>query len=110
MKFKNSLKFTAVSSKVIMTIVILLFVLFIVQIITIEVGYEIYRMSSTENVKKEAVEAQKQLSETEKQLERIRDSSKVYSSDGTLLQVYDTSEHLLRYGRRANREKDNLQI
>jgi len=110
MKFKNSLKYTAVSSKVIMTIMVFLFVLFILQIITIEVSREIYRISRSENIKKEAVETQKQLSEAEKQLKRIRISSKVYLPDGTLLQVYDTSEHLRRYGRRVNREKDKLQI
>ena len=68
MKIKNNLKFAAALSKVFMTIVILLFVLFILQIITIEVSHEINRMFRPETTKEETIELEKKLSKEEKHL------------------------------------------
>ncbi|MHC4396908.1 MAG: hypothetical protein ACYS1A_14770 [Planctomycetota bacterium] len=111
MNIKNNLKFTASLSKVFMTIVILLFVLFILQIITIEVSHEINRMFKSETTTKEIIEPKKELSKEEKHLELIRNSSKRFLPDGTILQVYSTSDHYHpQYGRRPNRENAKLQI
>ena len=53
MKLKNALKFIAAPSRVFMTLVILLFVLFIVQLITIELIEEAERVFERETAKKE---------------------------------------------------------
>ena len=55
MKIKNTLKFIAAPSKVFMTIVILLFVLFIVQIITIELIKETKRAFESDTEKKDLI-------------------------------------------------------
>ena len=84
MKLKNISKYIASSSKVIMTIVIFLFVVHIMQAITIELSYEISRMLVKTKRDLSAVETTKQLSEVEKRLRRIRRSGKNFLPDGTI--------------------------
>ena len=88
MNLKNISKYVASSSKVIMTIVIFLFVVHILQIITIELSYEISRMLVKTKRDISAVEATKQLSDTEKRLRRTHRSGKNFLPDGTIHLTY----------------------
>jgi len=84
MKLKNISKYAASSSKVVMTIVIFLFAVHILQIITVELSSEIYRMLTKTKREISAAEETKQLSDAEKRLRRIHLSGKNFLPDGTI--------------------------
>lgn len=84
MNLKNISKYIAPSSKVIMTIVTFLFVISILQIITIELSSEISRMLTKTKRDLSAAESTIQLSEAEKRLRRIHRSGKNFLPDGTI--------------------------
>lgn len=115
MELKNISKYLASSSKVIMTIIVLLFAVHILQFTTIELSSEIYRMLAQEQHHVSADEPKKQLSETEKRLQRIYHSEKNFLPDGTIhltyqerapgqfdepakIQVYDANDVLIWQG------------
>jgi len=110
MNTENSLKFIAAPLKVFITIIILLFVLFIAQIITIGIIHEIDRTFSPETEKKEVTKSWEEHTEAEKQLKITKNSSKKFSPDGTFLQVYNTSKHLANYKRPKKNEDEIIQI
>jgi len=88
MNLKNISKYVASSSKVIMTIIVFLFAVHILQIITIELSSEIYRMLTKTKPDRAAAEPAKQLSEAEKKLRRIHRSGKNFLPDGTIHLIY----------------------
>jgi len=88
MNLKNISKYVASSSKVIMTIIVFLFAVHILQIITIELSSEIYRMLTKTKPDRAAAEPTKQLSDTEKELRRIHYSVKNFLPDGTIHLTY----------------------
>jgi hypothetical protein len=88
MNLKNISKYAASSSKVIMTIIVFLFAVHILQIITIELSSEIYRMLTKTKPDRAAAEPAKQLSEAEKKLRRIHRSGKNFLPDGTIHLIY----------------------
>lgn len=92
MNIKNMSKYTASSSKVIMTIIVFLFAVHILQIITIELSSEIYRMLTKTKRDLSAVEPTKQLSDAEKRLRRIHLSEKNFLPDGTILLTYSQGQ------------------
>jgi hypothetical protein len=84
MEPKNISKYTATSSKVIMTIIVLLFAVHILQLITIELSSEISRMLVKRQRNLSAAEPTKQFSEAEKRQRRIHRSGKNFLPDGTI--------------------------
>ena len=88
MNLKNISKYAASSSKVIMTLVIFLFVVHILQVITMELSVEISRMFVKTKHDLSPVESTKQLSEAEKELRRIHSSGKNFLPDGTIHLTY----------------------
>ena len=84
MKLKNISKYIAPSSKVVMTIIVFLFVVHILQAITIELSLEISRMFVKTKRDISLVEPTKQLSEDEKKQRRIHHSGKNFLPDGTI--------------------------
>ena len=88
MNRKNIAKYVASSAKVIMTIIVFLFAVHILQIITVELSSEIYRMLTKTKRDVSAVEPTKQLSEAEKRLRRIHYSGKNFLPDGTIHLTY----------------------
>lgn len=105
MKLKNISKYVASSSKVIMTIIVFLFVVHILQVITMELSIEISRMLVKTKRDLSAVEPKRELSETEKRLRRIHGSGKNFLPDGTIHLTY-------RQGRTPGRfdEPEKVQI
>jgi len=105
MNLKNISKYVASSSKVIMTIIVFLFAVHILQIITVELSSEIYRMLTKTKRDLLAAEATKQLSDVEKRLRRIHYSVKNFLPDGTIHLTY-------RQGRTPGRfdEPEKVQI
>ncbi len=71
-----------------MTIIVFLFVVHILQIITVELSSEIYRMLTKTKRDVSAVEPTKQLSDAEKRLRRIHRSEKNFLPDGTIHLIY----------------------
>ena len=88
MNLKNTSKYVASSSKVIMTIIVFLFAVHILQIITIELSSEISRMLVKTKRDLSAAEQTKQFSEAEKKLRRIHRSGKNFLPDGTIHLTY----------------------
>ncbi|MBW8038871.1 MAG: hypothetical protein FVQ85_02595 [Planctomycetes bacterium] len=105
MKLKNISKYIAPSSKVVMTIVIFLFVVYILQVITIELSDEISRMLVKTKRNLSTAESTKQFSKAEKRLRRIYRSGKNFLPDGTIHLTY-------RRGRTSGRfdEPEKIQI
>jgi len=110
MKLKETLKFIAAASRVFMTIMIFLLALFILQAITIELIEEAELAFEQKTAKKEVEKSWEELTEAEKQLKIIRNSSKKFLPDGTFLQVCDTSKHLGKYYRAKKNEDAIIQI
>jgi hypothetical protein len=88
MNLKNIPKYAASSSKVIMTIIVFLFAVPILQITTIELSSEIYRMLTKTKRDLSAAEPTKKLSDAEKRLRRIHRSVKNFLPDGTIHLTY----------------------
>ena len=88
MKLKNISKYVASSSKVVMTIIVFLFVVHILQAITIELSSEISRMLVKTKRDLSAAEQTKQLSKAEKKQRRIHRSGKNFLPDGTIHLTY----------------------
>ena len=84
MNLKNISKYVESSSKVIMTIIVFLFAVHILQIITVELSSEIYRMLTKTKRDLSAAEPTKQLSDAEKRLWRIHLSGKNFLPNGTI--------------------------
>ncbi len=105
MNLKNISKYVASSSKVIMTIIVFLFAVHILQIITVELSSEIYRMLTKTKRDLSAAESTKQLSEAEERLRRIHRSEKNFLPDGTIHLIYS-------HGRMPGRfdEPEKIQI
>lgn len=84
MNLKNISKYIAPSSKVVMTIVTFLFVVYILQSITIELSSEISRMLVKTKRDLSTAESTEQISEEEKKMRRIHRSAKFFLPDGTI--------------------------
>jgi hypothetical protein len=116
MKLKNISKYVASSSKVIMTITVFLFAVHILQVITIELSSEIYRILVKTKSDLSVTEQTKGFTEAEKRLRRIHRSGKNFLPDGTIhltywpartpglfdeaekIQIYDANDTLIWQG------------
>lgn len=116
MNLNNISKYAASSSKVVTTIIVFLFAVHILQIITVELSSEIYRMLTKTKREISAAEETKQLSDAEKRLRRIHLSGKNFLPDGTIhltyrqertpgrfdepekIQIYDANDTLIWQG------------